>query len=149
MSAEQNKANSRRFYEEVCNKGNLDLLDELADPNTLTHQAGGANDIRGREALKQFVKMYYTAFPDLRFTVEDQVAEGDKVVTRWSSEGTHKGELMGIAPTGKHAAGVTGISIDRYSGGKFAEGWTNWDTLGLMQQLGVIPAVGQPAEARG
>jgi predicted ester cyclase len=75
------------------------------------------HDIRGREALKQLVKMYYTAFPDLRFTVEDQVAEGDKVVTRYSSEGTHKGELMGIAPTGKHAAGVTGISIDRYSGG--------------------------------
>jgi predicted ester cyclase len=93
--------------------------------------------------------MYYAAFPDLRFTVEDQVAEGDKVVTRWSSEGTHKGELMGIAPTGKHAAGVTGISIDRYLDGKFVEGWANWDTLGLMQKLGVIPAVAQPVATRG
>jgi predicted ester cyclase len=150
MSAEQNKANSRRFYEEVCNKGSLDLLDELADPNCVTHQADGAggNDIRGRDALKQFVKMYYAAFPDLRFTIEDQFAEGDKVVTRLSSEGTHKGELMGIAPTGKHVAGVTGIFIDRYSGGKFVEGWGNWDTLGLMQKLGVIPAPAQPAEAR-
>ena len=149
MSAEQNKASSRRFLEEAANKGNLDLIDEIADANCVTHQADGVgNDLRGREALKQLVKMYKVAFPDLRFTVEDQVAEGDKVVTRWSSEGTHKGELMGIPPTGKHAAHVTGISIDRYSGGKFVEGWTNWDTLGLMQKLGVIPALGQPAEAR-
>ena len=150
MSAEQNKANSRRFLEDVGNKGNLDLLDEIADPNCVIHQADGVggNDLRGREALKQLVKMYYAAFPDLRFTVEDQIAEDDKVVTRWSSEGTHKGELMGIAPTGKHAAGVTGISIDRYSGGKFVEGWGNWDTLGLMQKLGVIPAVAQPAAIR-
>jgi predicted ester cyclase len=150
MSAEQNKVNSRRFLEDAANKGNLDLIDEIADPNCVIHQPDGVggNDLRGREALKQLVKMYYAAFPDLRFTVEDQIAEGDKVVTRWSSEGTHKGELMGIAPTGKHAAGVTGISIDRYSGGKFVEGWGNWDTLGLMQKLGVIPAPAQPAATR-
>ena len=84
----------------------------------------------------------------IRVAVEDQIAEGDKVVTRWSSEGTHKGELMGIAPTGKHASGVTGISIDLYSGGKFVEGWGNWDTLGLMQKLGVIPALAQPVATR-
>lgn len=150
MSAEQNKANSRRFLEEAANKGNLDLIDEIADPNCVIHQAAGVGggDVRGREALKQFVKMYYAAFPDLRFTVEDQIAEGDKVVTRWSSEGTHKGELMGIAPTGKHAAGITGITIDRYSGGKFVEGWGNWDTLGLMQKLGIVPALAQPAGTR-
>jgi steroid delta-isomerase-like uncharacterized protein len=150
MSAEQNKASSRRIIEEVWNKGKLDLIDELTDPNCVVHQADGAggNDISGREELKRFAKMYLAAFPDLRFTVEDQVAEGDKVVTRWSSEGTHKGELMGIPPTGKHATGVTGITIDRYSGGKFVESWGNWDTLGLMQKLGVIPAVGQPAAAR-
>ncbi|HVS07917.1 MAG TPA: ester cyclase [Candidatus Dormibacteraeota bacterium] len=147
MSAEQNKINSRRFLEDAANRGSVDLLDELADPNCVVHQADGVggNDIRGREAFKQFLKMYYAAFPDLHFTVEDQVAEGDKVVTRWSSEGTHKGELMGIAPTGKHVASVTGITIDRYSGGKFVEGWGNWDTLGLMQKLGVIPALAQPA----
>jgi predicted ester cyclase len=150
MSVEQNKANSRRFYKDAANKGNVDLLDELADPNGVIHQADGVGgtDIRGREAFKQFLKTYYAAFPDLRFTVEDQVAEGDKVVTRWTSEGTHKGELMGIAPTGKHAANVTGISIDRYSGGKFVEGWGNWDTLGLMQKLGIIPALAQPAATR-
>jgi len=150
MSAEQNKANSRRFFEEAANKGNLDLIDEIADANCVTHQADGVggNDLRGREALKQLVKMYKVAFPDLRFTVGDQIAEGDKVVTRWSSEGTHKGELMGIPPTGKHVAGVTGISIDRYSGGKFVEGWGNWDTLGLMQKLGIVPALAQPAATR-
>ncbi|HXN00466.1 MAG TPA: ester cyclase [Candidatus Dormibacteraeota bacterium] len=150
MSAEQNKVNSRRFLEDAANRGSVDLLDELADPNCVVHQADGVggNDIRGREAFKQFLKMYYAAFPDLHFTVEDQVAEGDKVVTRWSSEGTHNGELMGIAPTGKHVASVTGITIDRYSGGKFVEGWGNWDTLGLMQKLGVIPALAQPAATR-
>jgi predicted ester cyclase len=150
MSAEQNKASSRRVIEEVFNKGKLEVLDEVADSNVVAHQADGegGNDIKGREELKQFVKMYLAAFPDLRFTVEDQIAEGDKVVTRWSSEGTHKGELMGIPPTGKHVAGVTGITIDRYSGGKSVESWGNWDTLGLMQKLGVIPALAQPAAAR-
>jgi predicted ester cyclase len=73
-----------------CRSQDLPISDELADPNPLADQAAG-NDLRGREALKQFVRMYYTAFPDLRFSIEDQFAEGDKVVTRWSSEGTHKG----------------------------------------------------------
>ncbi len=147
MSAEQNRANSRRFFDEVWNQGNLDVIDQLADPNIVGHEPVGG-ETRGREALRQFVSMYRTAFPDLRVTIEDQFAEGDKVVTRWSSRGTHKGELMGIAPTGKHVAGVTGIAIDRYSSGKFVEGWGNWDTLGLMQKLGVIPALAQPAATR-
>lgn len=146
MSAEQNKASARRAFEEVWSKGNLSVLDELSDPNTVGHDPV-SGDTRGREAGKQLVSMYRTAFPDIHFTIEDQVAEGDKVVTRWSSSGTHKGELMGIAPTGKRAT-VTGISIDRFSGGKQVEDWTNWDALGLMQQLGVIPALGQPAGTR-
>ena len=146
MSAEQNKANARRFYEEVWNQGNLDVIDQLADPNVVGHDPVGG-EIRGREALRQFVSGNRTAFPDLRITIEDQVAEGDKVVTRWSSRGTHKGDLMGIAPTGKQTR-VTGISIDRYSGGKVVEDYTDWDALGLMQQLGVIPALRQVAATR-
>ena len=82
---------------------------------------------------------YRTAFPDLRLTIEAQVSEGDLVVTRWKASGTHQGELFGIAPTGKQAT-VTGISLTRVSGGKIAEDWTNWDTLGLLQQLGAVPA---------
>jgi predicted ester cyclase len=146
MSTEQNKATSRRFFEEVWNKGKLDVLDEITDPNFVGHEPVGG-DIRGREALKQFIRMYRTAFPDLRFTIEDQVAEGDNLVTRWSTSGTHNGGLMGIAPTGKQTRS-TGISVERFSAGKTVEDWTNWDALGLMQQLGVIPALGQPAATR-
>ena len=83
--------------------------------------------------------MYRTAFPDMRITIEDQVAEGDKVVTRWTASGTHQGDLMGIDPTGRRAT-VTGITIDRISGGKVEETWTNFDAMGMMQQLGVIPS---------
>ena len=146
MSAEQNKANTRRAFEEVWNEGKLVVVDELTDPNYVGHDPV-AGDIRGREALKQFISLYRNAFPDIRMTIEDQVAEGDSVVTRWSASGTHKGELMGIAPTGKQGR-VTGITIERYSGGKTVEDWTNWDALGLLQQLGVVPALGQPAGAR-
>jgi len=93
--------------------------------------------------MKQFVSMYLTAYPDTHFTIEDQIAEGDTVVTRWTARGTHKGPLMGIPPTGKQVT-VTGISIGRVVNGKTVEGWSNYDTLGMMQQLGVVPAPGQP-----
>ena len=86
--------------------------------------------------------MFYAAFPDLHHTVEDQVAEGDTVVTRMTLRGTHHGEFRGIAPTGKPIV-VSLIGIDRFENGKFAEQWSQLDTLGLLQQLGVIPAPGQ------
>jgi len=86
--------------------------------------------------------MYLTAFPDLHFTVEDFIAEGDKVVARLTVRGTQQGIFMGIPPTGKHAT-VTAIDINRMAGGKSVEHWLNMDTLGLLQQLGVIPAPGQ------
>jgi predicted ester cyclase len=83
--------------------------------------------------------VYRTTFPDVRITIEDQVAEGDKVVTRWTGRGIHQGDLMGIAPTGTRAT-VTGITIDHISGGKVAETWANFDVMGMIQQLGVIPS---------
>jgi predicted ester cyclase len=92
--------------------------------------------------MKEFLAPYFAAFPDLQFTVEDEIAEGDKVTTRYTARGTHRGELMGMAPTGKHVT-VTGIFISRVEEGKLAEMWLNWDALGLMQQLGVIPQLAQ------
>jgi steroid delta-isomerase-like uncharacterized protein len=86
-----------------------------------------------------------SAFPDLKLMVEDQIAEGDKVVTRWSATGTHQGELLGIPPTGKQTT-ATGITIDRIQGGKIVETWTHWDNLGLLQQLGVVPQMGAPTQ---
>jgi steroid delta-isomerase-like uncharacterized protein len=139
VSAEENKALARRLIEEMFNRGNLDAADEIFAPDHVNHDPGSPEEIRGPEGFKSYVGVYRTAFPDLRITIEDQVAEGDKVVTRWTASGTHQGDLMGIAPTGRRAT-VTGITIDRISGGKVEETWTNFDAMGMMQQLGVIPS---------
>ena len=141
MSTEENKALERRGIEEGWNKGNLTVIDELIAANVVTHRPP-APPLQGTEAFKQFVLMYRSAFPDLHYTIEDQIAEGDKVVTRWTARGTHKGELMGIPPTGKQGT-VTGISVSRWANGKVVEIWINADDLGMLQQLGVVPAPGQ------
>ncbi len=139
MSTEQNKAITRRLFEEILNKGNLALVDELFSSNYVLHTPTGP--IHGVEGYKQFVNMYLSAFPDLQFTIEDLIADQDKVVARWTGTGTHQGSLIGIPPTGKRAT-VTGISINRFENGKFFEGWLDFDALGMLQQLGVIPAMG-------
>jgi steroid delta-isomerase-like uncharacterized protein len=138
--SEQNKAIVRRIYDEVINKGNLALFDQLVAPDVIEHEAlpGFASD---REGVKQFFTMFRAAFPDLHFTAEDMIAEGDKVATRITVNGTHKGEFMGIAPTGKQIT-MTGIDILRFADGKVVEHWGNTDDLGMMQQLGVVPAMG-------
>ena len=139
MSAET-KAIARRFLEEAFNGGKLDVVDELVAPEFVNHDAALPEPAIGIEAAKASITGYRDAFPDLRLTIEQQVAEGEYVTTRWSARGTHQGDLMGIAATGKQAT-VTGITIDRIVDGRFVESWTNWDTLGLMQQLGVVPSL--------
>ena len=139
MSAET-KAIARRFLEEAFNGGKLDVVDELVAPEFVNHDAALPEPTIGIEATKASITGYRDAFPDLRLTIEQQVAEGEFVTTRWSARGTHQGDLMGMAATGKQAT-VTGITLDRIVDGRFVESWTNWDTLGLMQQLGVIPAL--------
>lgn len=139
MSAET-KAVARRFLEEVFNGGKLELVDELIDPGFVNHDAAQPEPQVGIEAAKANVAGYREAFPDLYLAIEAQVAEGELVTTRWTGRGTHGGELLGIAPTGKQAT-VTGITIDRIVDGRIVESWTNWDTLGLLQQLGVVPAL--------
>jgi len=140
MSAKENMANARRMLGEVWSKGNLDLVDELVDANYVFDDPM-APGVRGPEGLKQLVTMYRTGYPDLQFTIEDQLADGDKVINRWSCGGTHQGELMGIPATGKQTT-TSGISITRFEGGKAVEEWTRWDALGWLQQLGVIPPLG-------
>jgi steroid delta-isomerase-like uncharacterized protein len=140
MSTEQNKAITHRLFEEILNKGNLAVVDELFSSNYVLHTPTGP--VHGVEGYKQFVNMYLSAFPDLQFTIEDLIAGGDKVVARWTGTGTHQGSLMGIPPTGKRAT-VTGISINCFENGKFVEGWLDFDALGMLQQLGLIPAPGQ------
>ena len=138
MSTEDNKAHVRRGFEAV-NQKNLAVFDELLIPDVVFHNA--STTMEGLEAYKQFLSMYITAFPDLHFTVEDMIAEGDTVLARFTTRGTHQGNLMGIPPTGKQMSG-TGMFIDRIVNGKGVEQWFNTDDLGLMQQLGVIPTMG-------
>ena len=141
MSTEVNKASMRRFYEEAFNKKNRAAIDEFIDPTQVDHAAPPGTP-GGLEGARQTLTMYLTAFPDLYFTVEDLIAEGDKVVARLTVRGTQQGVFMGIPPTGKHAT-VTAIDINRMAGGKSVEHWLEMDTLGLLQQLGVIPAPGK------
>jgi steroid delta-isomerase-like uncharacterized protein len=135
--SEQNKAIVRRLFEEVWNKGNLSVADELFTPNYTHHDPSTPDVGPGPESEKKRATLYRTAFPDLRLTIEDIIAEGDAVMARWSCRGTHKGDLSGIAPTGKQFT-ISGVSIARLANGKMVEGWINWDALGLMQQLGVV-----------
>ncbi len=141
MSVEENKAIELRIFEEVVNKGELAVIDELFAANFFQHDAppGTTAD---REGTKQFFAMVHSAFPDFHSTLEDIFAEGDKVVQRFTARGTHKGEWMGIAPTGKQMTSP-GIAIHRITGGKIVEGWTSMDMLGVMVQLGVVPPPGQ------
>ncbi len=137
----ENKNLSRRFIEELWNQGKLAVIDELIAPNATFYDASvPGGKFTGPEGMRQFYQIYKGAFPDVRITINDQIAEGDKVCTRWTATGTHKGDLMGTAPTGKSAT-VTGVDIGRYQGGKVVESWGSYDMLGLLQQLGVVPSM--------
>jgi steroid delta-isomerase-like uncharacterized protein len=146
--SDTNVAASRRIVEEAFNQGNLATIDELTAADFVNHDPSDPTEAHGPEGAKAFITAYRTAFPDLHITIEDTIADGDQVVFRWTSRGTHRGDLMGLAPTGKQVE-VTGISIDRYEGDKIAESWSNWDTLGLMRQLGAAPAPGSLGEKVG
>jgi steroid delta-isomerase-like uncharacterized protein len=140
--SEENKALARRFLEEAFNEGNLGVVDEIVASDYVLHDPALPEEIRGPEGVKGFVEMYRSAYPDTDITVEEQIAEGDDVVTRWTGRGTHQGELLGVPPSGNRVE-VAGITIDRISGGKFAESWTIYDALGMLQQIGAIPPPGQ------
>ena len=140
--SEVNKNVVRRLFEEVWNKGNLQVTDDLFTPNYAHHDSSTPDVGRGPESEKKRATLYRTAFPDVRFTIEDLIAEGETVTARWSCRGTHKGDLNGIAATGKQF-NITGVSNARFTNGKMVEGWVNWDALGLMQQLGVVPELGK------
>lgn len=140
MSTEQNKAVVRRIGEEYWNQGNVAVLDDAFAADVADHNAPPGL-APGREGVKQFNTMFRGAFSDLSLVIDDLIAEGDNVVWRWTFTGTHTGPLMGISATGKHVT-LQGISIDRFEQGKIVERWLQADMLGMMQQLGAIPAPG-------
>jgi len=137
MTVEENKALVRRWNDEIWCKGNVDAADEFMSTNYVFNWAapGMTSD---RDGYKKAVAMQFAAFPDLRVTIDDMIAEGDKVVIRWTGNSTHKNEFMGIAPTNKKVK-MTGISIVRIAGGKIMKEWSEMDMMGMMQQLGMFP----------
>lgn len=136
--SEQNKAIVRRLMEEVASKGHYEALDELVDAGFVGHSSTPETETRGVEGYKQFLMMLRGAFPDLQISVEDQFAEGDTVVTRWTARATHQGEFFGVPPSGRPGT-MSGINIDRVSNGKVIECWSNSDELGLLRQIGALP----------
>jgi predicted ester cyclase len=142
MSAEQNKALFRRVIDEVFVGGNTSLIDELVAPDFVEHEELPPGIPAGREGVKQLSSAFLSAFPDFKATIDDLIAEGDKVVARATWSGTHQGEFMGIPPTGKRVSFQV-IDIVRFAGGKFVEHWGQMDNMAMMQQLGVIPAPGE------
>ena len=136
MTAAENKALVRRFFEEVWNQGNEAAIDAFIAADAVGNDPDFGT---GREAFRAQWRKWRAAFPDIHFAVEDIIAEGDKVVTRWTLTGTHRGEFMGIPATGKRVS-VTGMSLDHMGDAQIKSGFDAWDALGLRQQLGAIPA---------
>jgi steroid delta-isomerase-like uncharacterized protein len=144
--SEENKEKMRRFLEEAFGQGKTEVVDELLhsdfvcyDPNSET------GEIRGADTIKGEIEYFHSAVPDLTYTVEDQVAEGDKVVSRYTVSGTHQGEFFGVPGTGNRIE-MTGINIDRFDeSGKLIEEWPEYDLLGAMKQIGAIPEAAQQA----
>ena len=136
MAAEQGKDLVHRLVEEVWHKGKLEVADEILSNDYVFHHPAGI-DLNGAEEYKKLVAEVRSAFPDINFTLDDVIVEGDKIVYRWTLRGTHQTEFRGIPPTNKEVE-VWGITIERVVGGKLVEAWERYDTLGLMRQLGVV-----------
>lgn len=139
MSTEDNKALIRRVLEEAINQGRLEVFDELVAPWEDARKEGSQYQA-SLERAKQAIRMFRRAFPNLYITVDDQIARGNKVVTRWTAHGTHLGELMGVPSSGRDVT-VTGIAIGTIVANRLVEYWGNFDALGLIQQIGVIPTI--------
>jgi len=136
--SETNKSLARRLIEEAVNKGNLSVVDEILSPDYV-YREPTAGERRGKAGYREVVTMYRNAFPDIKVTIEEQIAEGDRVVTQFTGTGTHRGELFGTAPTGKRVS-VPGVVVERFVNGKLVEATHLYDTFGMMQQLGAVPA---------
>ena len=141
MSIEENKVLSRRIFDEAGSQGNFAVIEEAIAP-TFAYRTSALPESHGPAGFKEFWTEHRRAFPDIHYTLEEVVAEGEKVVVRWTGIGTHQGDLMGTAPTGKPVK-LPGITIFRFANGHIVDGRTVWDALALLQQIGVVPAPGQ------
>jgi predicted ester cyclase len=146
MKGEENKKFIWRFVEETINKKNLNAIDELVEPD-FVERVPLPGQGPGRDGLKYAIGMLLAAFPDMKWTTDEQIAEGDKVVSRFTWTGTHQGEFLGIPPTQRQVT-VWGVVIDVVREGRFAESRLIMDTMSLMQQLGVVPTPGKGTGTR-
>ncbi len=140
MSAEEYKEKARRLMEEAFGGGKVEVIDEVLDPDFVCYDPNSeAGEVRGADTIKQEIEWFRNAVPDLTYTVEDQVAEGDEVVTRWTARGTHEGEFFGVSGSGNRIE-MSGIQIDRFDeeSGKMVEEWPEYDLLGAMRQIGAV-----------
>jgi steroid delta-isomerase-like uncharacterized protein len=144
MSAVENKEKARRLYEEAFGQGQPEVVDEVLHSDFVCHDPNSeTGEIRGAETLKGEIEYFQNAFPDFFYRVEDQVAEGDKVTTRYTMGGTHQGEFFGVPGSGKRIE-ISGINVDRFDeSGKMVEEWASYDLLGAMRQAGAMPEAGQ------
>lgn len=140
------KAVARRLREEFISTGDMDLADELLAADFVYHGPGMLPEVRGRDAFKQTIAAFREAFPDLNERIDEQFADGDRVISRFTTRGVFTGELMGIAPTGKAFTTTNGMDICRIEHGRVAEIWAMFDALAMLQQIGAIPRPG-PASA--
>jgi predicted ester cyclase len=141
MSAQENKEKARRMMGEAFGQSKPEVVDEILDPNFVCYDPNSeAGEVRGADTIKGEIEYFHNAVTDLAYTIEDQIAEGDKVVTRYTLSGTHRGEFFGVAPTGKRIE-MSGIQIDRFDeeSGKIVEEWPEYDLLGAMKQMGAVP----------
>ena len=134
------KALAHRLMDEIWSRGDFSVTHEIVSPDFINHDPSTPDLGRGPEAYNRIIGIYRNAMPDAQFIIDETIAEGDKVAVRYTCRGTHRGELVGIAPTGKEVM-VTGILIFRTANGRIEEVWVNWDALGLLQQLGAVPAL--------
>ena len=140
MSVNDNKATLRRVFDEIWHKGDLSVTRQIYAKEFVYYGAESAGAVfRGPEGYAELVRLYRTAFPDIHFTVEQMIGEGDDLVCRWTGSGTHRGELKGVRPTGKHVVNP-GVSVCRFAGGKIVEERAFWDEQHMRQSLGVDPA---------
>lgn len=139
------KALVTRFHDEVWENGNFDVLEELLAADYVEHNPAIPYEVRGREAYRENVEMFRTAFPDLTFEQEDVLVDGEKVVTRQTVSGMHEGPFMDADPTGETVE-ASGIAIWRIEDGQISETWVQADILGMMQQIGLVPEMGPEGE---